>query len=153
GFCTFMTGKKFENKRTMLYWLYYYFDRHVGDRVLDISGTAPFYTLKKVKVPNQTGPVSVPATPAMATASEDGTTMYFMIVNGSWDKDMPCTVGLKNFAVKTAEGVLLKNDDLKALPVLDKKEDFVTSLPVKASPASIEFTLPGHGIVFITLKQ
>jgi hypothetical protein len=153
GFCIFMTDEGLQDKRSMIYWLYYYFNRHVGDRVLDLSGTAPFYTLKKMKVPNQKRPASVPATPAMATASEDGETMYFMIVNGSWTKDMPCTVELKNFAVKTAEGVLLKHDDPKAIPLLDRKEDFVSSLPVKATQTSIEFMLPGHSIAFIELKQ
>jgi hypothetical protein len=66
---------------------------------------------------------------------------------------MPCTVELKNFAVKTAEGVLLKHDDPKAIPLLDRKEDFVSSLPVKATQTSIEFMLPGHSIAFIELKQ
>lgn len=153
GFCTFMTGKEVENKRTMIYWLYYYFNRHIGDRVLDLSGAAPFYTLKKAKVPNQTGPVSVPATPAMATVTADGKTIYFVIVNGSWTRETPCALELKNFAVGKADGVYLKSDDPKAIPILDRKEDFVFQLPVKATPTSIEFTLPAHSVAFIDLTQ
>ncbi len=32
------------DKRAMLYWLYYYFNRHVGAQALDPQGTAPYYT-------------------------------------------------------------------------------------------------------------
>ncbi len=31
------------DKRFMIYWLYYYFNRHVGEWVLDMNGTAPYY--------------------------------------------------------------------------------------------------------------
>jgi len=35
------------DKWFMIYWLYYYFNRHLGEQVVAIDGTAPYYKAKK----------------------------------------------------------------------------------------------------------
>jgi hypothetical protein len=57
-------------KRFMLYWLYYHFNRHCGPLALDVTGTAPWHVA--VETPEASGPV----TPALVTLSADGREMY-----------------------------------------------------------------------------
>ncbi|MDR3710191.1 MAG: carbohydrate binding domain-containing protein, partial [Capsulimonadaceae bacterium] len=96
------------DKRYLLYWLYYYFNRHVGTNVLAMDGTAPYY---EPPANNPLGLRSGPLTPVLATMDADHKTMYLVIANGSWDKAVPCAVHLKSFAAGKAEGVVLSQDD------------------------------------------
>ena len=130
--------------RSMLYWLYYYFNRGLGERVVDISGTVPYYTSEEKKNTN-------PLTPVMATANEEGDHVYLMLVNGSWAKDVPASVKLPGFDIDRHQAVLLSHDDIDAYPHLEKKSDFVHDLDVNVGDAQIEFTMPAHSIAFIEL--
>ncbi|MBI4977078.1 MAG: carbohydrate binding domain-containing protein [Spirochaetes bacterium] len=149
GFCTFEAGT--EEKRTFLYWLYYYYNRSVGDNVLALDGTAPFYTIKKART--KTEGTDITATPAIITATADGKRIYAMLVNGMWAKEYPASITVNNFALKTATGILLTHDDTNALPILDRKEDFVKPFAPAVSGNSLTFTLPAHAIVFLKLEQ
>ncbi|MGQ9731850.1 MAG: hypothetical protein ACUVX8_11340 [Candidatus Zipacnadales bacterium] len=141
-------------KRCMIYWLYYYFNRHIGDQVLAMDGTAPYYTPVEGDDPHtQPGEYPGPLTPALVTLSQDGRTVYFVAVNGSWEKTVPCRMILKGFAPQTAEGVVLSSDDPNGSPLLEQKEDFVKPLLVRVDGGEVQCDLPAHSAVFVTLRS
>jgi hypothetical protein len=130
----------------MLYWLYYYFNRHVGESVLDMEGTAPFYEPKDHRF-------SGPPTPTLITLSKDGRIVYLTVGNGSWTRAVPCLVHLRNFHAGRLEGMVLTNDNLDAKPLLDEKKDLVSPFPVTATPDGVTCTIPPHAVVFVTMTQ
>ncbi len=135
-------------KRFMLYWLYYYFNRHVGEWVLGIDGTAPYYQPGDAKEA-----FSGPLTPVLASLSQDGRELYLVIANGSWTKNVPCRIGLENFTAQSAKGVMLSNERVDGKPLLQEKGDAVSNFPVNATGKGTEFTLPRHATVFITVTS
>ena len=99
-------GQEAPEKRFMLYWLYYYFNRHVGEQVLDMDGTAPYYTPAEGDDPTlKPGDYPGPLTPVLVTLSADGKTIYVVIANGSWDKTVPCKMSWSNFTAAGRGGV------------------------------------------------
>ena len=131
----------------MLYWLYYYFNRHCGDVALDITGTAPWH--EAVETPEASGPI----TPALVTLSDDGREMDIIITNGSWQDDYPCTVTLVNFQTANAIGRCLSQENRDADPLVDREADVVRGLPVDIAGTKISFTVPAHSIVFAKLRS
>jgi len=142
------------DKRCMIHWLYYYLNRHVGTQVLPMDGTAPYYTPAEGDDPQtRPGEFPGPLTPALVTKSEDGKTIYLIAANGSWDKTVPCRMTLRNFAAKSAEGVLLSSDDPNGSPLLERKEDFVHGLAVSVDRDAVTCDLPPHSVSFVTLRS
>jgi hypothetical protein len=137
-------------KRFMLYWLYYYFNRHLGEWALATDGVAPYYQPRQEADRAQFGG---PLTPALATLSKDEREIYLVIANGSWTRTVPCRVRLRNFAVGRATGVMLTNDHLDGAPLLDRKEDAVMGFPVAQEASDVTCTLPAHAVVFLTLER
>jgi hypothetical protein len=146
GFLTIATDKP--DQRSMLFWLHHFFNTSLGADVVDVAGTGPFFTGKDCK-----GPPLAPLTPSLATLSADGKALQLMLVNGSWADDVPARVALPDFAASRGTGVLLRHDGLEAQPLLARKEDFVHELPIEVSREGVQFTLPSHSIVFITLEK
>jgi len=141
------------DKRCMGYWLYYYFNRHVGQTVLDAQGAAPEYAPAKGDDPYTTpGAFPGPLTPALVTLSEDGRTIHFVLANGSWDRTVPCRVALRNFTPAKAEGTVLSSADPDANPLLERKEDFVADFTVEVSRAGMSCAIPPHSVVFVTVR-
>lgn len=134
------------DKRYMIYWLYYYFNRHVGELALDMDGTAPYYTA-------EAGGITGPVTPVLATISEDSQTIYLVIANGSWDRAIPCRVNLLNFQCANATGIALSHSDPDGKPLLERKEDAIAELPVAVGEHYITCTVPAHSVVFISLQN
>lgn len=139
-------------KRFMLYWLYYYFNRSLGEQALKLDGTAPYYTPTKETDAQLTGSYAGPVTPALVTLSQDRKTMYVMIANGSWTQTVPCKMSWKGFTAAGAEGVLLTSGDRDAKPLLERKEDFVQPLAVETTATTMSYQVPPHSVSFITLK-
>lgn len=140
------------NGRSMLYWLHRTFNEHTGPTLLKISGTAPYYQ-PDPKTPAAQTLLPGPLTPAVATQSADGNTLYLTIANASWTQYFPCTIQLKHFRPQSATATVLSSSDSKASPLLVKKEDFVSDFPVKTTGPSVQYTLPPHCVVFLTLKK
>ncbi len=136
------------DKRFMLYWLYYYFNRHVGQWVLRTDGTAPYHRPRK-GFERFAGPI----TPVLATLSEDGHEIYLVIANGSWRRPVPCRVHLDGFRTAHAEGTLITSDDLNGKPLLERKADAVFNFPVRTTESEATCTLPPHSVVFLTLND
>jgi len=138
------------DKRFMLYWLYYYFNRHVGEWVLATDGTAPWH---EPGGEENGGAGSGPLTPVLATLSEDGRSLYLVIANGSWERTVPCRVSLRSFAATGVRGILLSHPDPDGKPLLERKEDAVSELPVELSGDVLTCTIPPHSAVFISLVR
>ena len=136
-------------KRFMLYWLYYYFNRHVGEWALATDGVAPFYEPQR---PADRAAFGGPLTPVLATLSKDRRAMYLVIANGSWTRTVPCRVQLKNFPAKCAAAVLLTANDLDGKPLLARKEDAVSDFPVTCDGGGMTCEIPPHAVVFVTLS-
>ena len=138
------------DKRFMLYWLYYYFNRHVGEWALATDGVAPYYQPRREADRARFGG---PLTPVLATLSKDGREIYLVIANGSWTRAVPCRVQVRNSALGRAEGVLLTNDHRDGSPLLERKEDAVRGFPVAQEGSDVTCTLPAHAVVFLTLER
>lgn len=138
------------DQRFLLYWLYYYFNRHVGEWALATEGTAPFLEPQQAADRAQ---LSGPLTPALVTLSKDERELYLVIANGSWTQAVPCRVHLRNFPAACATGVLLTQDKLDGAPLLARKEDAVKDFPVVRAGADVTCTLPPHSVVFVTLER
>jgi len=141
------------DERFLIYWLYYYFNRHMGDWVLDMDGTAPYYTpAERDDTSAEPGAFSGPITPALVTLSKDGKTVYLVIVNGSWDRNIPCSMDLRNFEINDASGTVLSHPDPDGKPLLERKEDAISELSILVAGQRITCTIPAHSVVFVKLQ-
>jgi hypothetical protein len=75
------------------------------------------------------------------------------MVNGSWTKAVPCRVKLRDFRVAKAKGVVISSDKLDGKPLLERKEEAVSDLPVGTTPEEVNCTLPPHAIVFVAVSR
>jgi hypothetical protein len=136
------------NQQFMLYWLYYYFNRHLGEWALLTDGTAPYHQ------PGESNqPLAGPMTPTLASLSNDGRQIYLVIANGSGSRAVPCHGNVRGFGSFRAVGVVLTNDDLNGKPLLKQKQDAVSDLPLTVAGEDVICTLPPHSVVFVTLTK
>ena len=137
-------------KRFMLYWLYYYFNRHVGEWALATDGVAPYYQPQQE---NDHAQFSGPLTPALVTLTSDERKIYLVIANGSWTVPVPCRIRLRNFVVDRATGTVLTTGNLDGPPLLDRQADAVMDFPVVHEGDTVICTLPPHAVAFVTLER
>jgi alpha-L-arabinofuranosidase len=133
--------------RTYNYWLYYYFNRHLGDDILDITGTVPYYTPQLGSLSEFAGP----EVPMLVTKT--GNKIYIVAANGSRTQDETATFNLSNFTVNSAVGVRMTNNDIDAHPLIATKSTVVNNFTVNVSNNTVTFPMQKHSIVFITLTQ
>ena len=146
-------GPEVPEKRFMLYWLYYYFNRHVGQWALEPQGTAPYYVPSAGDASSfKEGEYGGPQTPVLATLNKDGNAIYMVIVNGSWAEETPCQIKVRNFPVSEARGIVLTHPDPDGKPLLERKEDAVSPLPVSTGKDVLHCVIPPHAIAFLTLQ-
>jgi len=140
------------DQRFMMYWLYYYFNRHLGEWALDLSGTAPyFYPTPEDDLKIKPGTFSGPVTPTLVTQSRDGKKLYIIIANGSWNQAVPCRARIINFKVIKAEGILLSHPDPDGNPLLKRKEEAISPYSVSIQDQNVACIIPPHSVVFLTL--
>ncbi|MCJ7750899.1 MAG: hypothetical protein MUQ65_07360 [Armatimonadetes bacterium] len=139
----------------VLYYLNYSFGRYVGDQLLSVSGTCPYYEKSGVEFGYRSEPrdISMPKVPVLATKSADGKKLYLIAVNGTADQSLPCHVDLVSFRAGSAEGKQLSQSSIDASALVDKETDVMSALPMKvlADGQSIEFESAPHSISFIAL--
>lgn len=135
----------------MFYWLFYHFNRHVGEWALETDGTAPWY--KPAEGVFTKRDASGPLTPMLASLDATGKTLYVVVVNGSWEQTVPCEITLASFPATQATGVYLSDDDLDAYPLVKRKEDFVKPLPLALESDVLRCDLPPHSTVFIDVAR
>ena len=134
-------------QRAMNYWLSYYFQRHLGQTVLDLRGTAPYHEgTYEERV--YRGPI----TPAVVTIDADSRRLYAIVANGSWTRSIPCRIELSGFSPGKAAGIVLSNSNPDASPFLNRKEDLVGDLAVHLDGPRLTATLPPHSVTFLTLE-
>jgi hypothetical protein len=132
-------------KRFMHYWLYYYWNRHLGSDVLSMNGTTPFYISKDTQGRG-------PSAPMLATRSADGKQIFIVMANGSWQNATPSRIRLQNTRVNGVMGTILSSPDPNASPLVNKTEDFVQPFTAQHTNNELNFTLPPHSVVFLTLN-
>ncbi|MCL4205468.1 MAG: hypothetical protein KJ000_23545 [Pirellulaceae bacterium] len=135
-------------QRAMNYWLYFYFNRHVGRWVLDIDGTAPYH---EGSAGGRT--LRGPLTPAVATLSDDGQQIFLMLVNGSWTRPVPCRIELRDFPAQRATGIVLSHSDPDGHPFIERHDDLVSDLTLTLDEGRISTTIPPHAVVFLTVQR
>lgn len=119
-----------------------------------MDGSAPYYAPSEGDDPfARPGELPGPVTPAVATLSADGSSLYLVIANGSWERAIPCRVKLRGFRPTRAAAVALAHRDPDGSPLLERKEDAVSELPVQVKGEKATCTLPPYSVVFITLQQ
>jgi len=136
--------------RSLIYWLYYLLNRHTGDWVLDMKGTAPWYQPPKSEDPS--GTLSGPLTPAVAMASDDGKTIYVVAANGSWSRSIPAKVTLSGLRPTAATATCLSADDPDGKPLVTNRDDVVRSLPCAVNGTQVTWACPPHSVVFLQIK-
>lgn len=146
GFAILFTDKP--EATSMLYWLYYYFNRHLGPEILSTDGQAPFYTPQRAEDHSFAAPI----TPLLATRGIDGKTVYLIVVNASWTKTVPMTLHFTGFRPQAVRTVILSDDDLDGKPLLVNKTAFVRSQPLTIQGETISGDLPPHSVLFVTVE-
>jgi hypothetical protein len=147
-------SKDTPEQRFLLYWLYYYLNRHLGDSVLEIDGTAPYYTLAAGDDRFfNAGELPGPLTPTLATLSADKKSVYVVIANASWDKAIPCRIDLHNFEAKSANAIALSQRDPEGHPLVERKEEAISQLPVTFTGQRANLMLPARSVVFLDLRN
>ena len=136
------------DKRSLFYWLYYLFNRHVGEHVVGIRGTAPYHT-----PPAHDRAFAAPLTPAVATLSSDSRQLHLIIANGSWEKSIPGSVTIDGFSAGVVSAAALSHSDADAHPMVERKADVVKGLHVEQHGQNLNFVLPPHSVVFITVNR
>jgi hypothetical protein len=137
-------------RTTMVYWLYRHLAEAMEDRVVGLTGEAPFRTMGKA-LRGRTGQ-QVPLTPAVAMADAAGTRVSLMIANGSWTAAYPARVALRGLVPTAVEAVVLSHGDPDADPIIAGPEVLVSPLPVAVEGGELRFTLPPHAVVFIRAR-
>lgn len=135
-------------RRSMNYWLYYYFNRHAGRWALAIDGTAPYHE-GSASGRTYRGPM----TPVVATLSADEQQLYLVLANGSWQASVPARVKLRGFSPCRSTGVVLSNSEPDGDPFLTHREDLVRDLSVEIRGQELTTVLPPHAVAFIALQR
>ena len=133
--------------RSMNYWLYYYFNRHVGRWVLAIDGTAPY---REGTAGGRT--YGGPLTPVVATLSEDEQQLYLIMANGSWETAVPTRVSLRGRLPRQVTGIVLSHGDADGDPFLENREELVQDLAIEIEGQDLTALLPPHAVAFVTMR-
>lgn len=144
-----------DDRRFLPYYLNYYLSRHVGDDVLSVSGTCPYYEKAGVKFDYKPEryDISFPKVPVLVTKSADGKRLYLVAANGTASEGFPCRVDLKGFRAQTTAGRRLFQSSIDAPALVERESDVMTPFPVTvlADGQSIEFPCAPHSVSFVTL--
>jgi hypothetical protein len=135
-------------RRSMNYWLYYFFNRHAGRWVLALDGTAPYH---EGSAGGRT--YRGPLTPVVATLSADEQQLYLVLANGSWQASVPARVKLRGFSPRRSTGVVLSHSEPDGDPFLAHREDLVRDLSVEIQGQELTTVLPPHAVAFIALQR
>ncbi|MEM4284370.1 MAG: hypothetical protein QXS96_07785 [Candidatus Caldarchaeum sp.] len=146
--------------RSMVYWLYRYFQQFSGDWILNIDGSAPFLngTFQRYPWPSPL-PASGPYTPVLAAKSGDGRQLYLIIANANERLSYDFRVSLRNFLGAAASGYLLRDYRRGSWkdnnPFSTSESDFVRPHTVNLSPEGNTLTgnIPAHSVLFVRILK
>lgn len=149
------------NKRSMTYWLYYYFNQFLGEWILDIQGTAPYkteysfehwpwYTIDIVKGPY---------TPVLASKSQDEKTVYLIIANGNETTNYNFQTNFVGFQGTKIRGIIF--NDFRTTnwkdnnPFSFNQSDFIREYSPTLSPDGkiLKGQIPAHSVLFLKVDR
>jgi len=134
--------------RSMLYWLYYYFNRHLGSELVAFEGEAPFY-----KAPSDPeGAFAAPLTPLVVTREPNGNRLWIILANGSWETAVPMQLRFRGFRPARYIGTLLTDHDLDGKPLLPPGKTFARPFQARLVEGELRGELPAHSVVFLTVE-
>lgn len=148
--------------RSFSYWLYVLFNRFIGDSVLSLSGTAPFYSTIYSNPAWDPVTVSGPYTPAIATWSSSDTSLSVIIANGHATGSFAFRCPIMNFRGDWVQANLFT--DFRPGSWLDNpafstdSSDFIRTYSVSLMAEQplyrtlLRGTLPPRSVLFIKVK-
>ena len=154
GFC--VLASQTPAFRSWLYWLYFYFNRHVGEWVLDVRGRAPWYRPSaQAACARDMADMSGPQTPVLATLSEDAETIYIIIANGSMQSSYPAKIRIKGFTPGKARCVRLggRASRIDGPPLLTKFSDAVSNAQADINGRVVSFELEPRSVMFLAIER
>jgi hypothetical protein len=142
------------DRRTMRYWLYYYFVRHLGDEALAIEGTAPWHTAMQPGGGTYKGTREFqgPATPVLVTRDKTGRHVYVIVANGYWDRPVEAEFAIPGFDGKVVSAWTLSHDDPDASPYVMSKDEVMRPLDIALDHEKLQWTAPPRSVGFIKLE-
>lgn len=150
--------------RSMVYWLYYYFQRYTGDLIIDLSGTAPyiFGDFSHHAWQGRSIPASGPVTPVIASKTNDGKQLFLIIINASTSRSHTAHIDFSSIRVKNIESHVFRDHQTDATsegwrdnnPFSMKEKDLVRpymDLRLNADGKTLTGTIPSRSIIFTKL--
>lgn len=143
-----------EERQAAIYWAHRCVNEYVGEWVLDIEGTSPYFTPPDGAGDSSRRPLAGPLAPLVAMLDADGRSLTVIAANVSADRAVPCSLHLSGFSAASATGLRLSQDDLNAHPLLNKKEDLVSPFSARVEGGSaVRCEIPPKSAVFLRLSK
>lgn len=143
-----------EERQAAIYWVHRCFNDYVGDRVIAIEGTTPYYEQTGEAVDARLRPLAGPLVPLVAMGDSGGQALTVIAANVSADRTVPCLLRLGAFTARSVTGVRLCQDDVNAHPLLAKKEDLVTPFEARVEQGDrVRCAIPPKSVVFLRLTK
>lgn len=143
-----------EGRQAAIYWVHRCFNEYVGDWVVTIKGTTPYYVPPAEAGTASRLPLAGSLVPLAVMSDARGQALTAMAANVSADRAVPCVLRLQAFNARKATGVRLSQDDVKAHPLLVTKEDFVTPFEAIIEDGNtVRCVLPPKSVVFLRIER
>ncbi|MCC7491230.1 MAG: hypothetical protein IT204_02735 [Fimbriimonadaceae bacterium] len=140
--------------RMLQYFLHQLVNQHLGDEVVALSGTAPFFVPAAGDDPQlPAGQFGGPLTPAVAMLGADGRHLTLIIANASLDRELPIAVNLHDFVPGATQATLLRQADPEASPLLTAPSEVLHPLPVQRTGTALRLSLPSHSVAFVRVER
>lgn len=142
-----------EDRQAAIYWLHRCFNEYVGEWVVAVDGTTPYYTPVTAGDARRR-PLAGPLVPLIAMSAEGGHALAVIAANVSGEFAVPCTLRLGAFTARTVTGVRLSQSDVNANPLLAKKEELVTAFEARVENGNtVRCEIPPKSAVFLKIAE
>ncbi len=142
-----------EERVAAIYWVHRYVNAYVGDHVVSIEGTTPYYT-PPAEDAGLRRPLAGPLVPLVAMSDAEGRGLSVIAANVSANRTVPCTLHLGAFRAAGVSGVKLSLGDVNAHPLLAKESDIVAPLEARLAGAdTVVCDVPPKSVVFLRIVK
>lgn len=143
-----------EDRQAAIYWVHRCVNEYVGEQVLAIDGTTPYYRPAPDAGDAARRPLPGPLAPLVAMRGADGREVTVIAANVSPDRTVPCALRLQGFTAASANGVRLSQSDLNAPPLLADKSDLVSPFAARIESGNVvRCDLPPKSAVFLRINR
>ncbi len=135
-----------DGKEGVHFYLNDQFRRTLGDEVLDLSGSCPYFRFQDLAGPK----VAV-----LATRSADRQRMYLILANGTAAEDIPATIRWRTWRAASASGVRLSQAGLDDPALVSEREVLAPAegVTVNDDGRALALVVPAHTILFLTAVE